>query len=119
VTAWVGDWLRAFGLTLAVEAIVAGPMLRRGDASPGRCVAAVFFANLTTHPLVWFLVPGIAVSYAARLGISEAGAVALEAGVYLLIWPGLGSRRALLVSLLANGASLAVGLVLRAAHLLP
>jgi hypothetical protein len=119
VTPWVVDWLRAFGVTLVVEAIVAVPFLRPGESRVGRRVAAVLLANLTTHPLVWFLFPGLAAGYATRLAMSEAFAIVVEAGAYALVLPGLGPRRALLVSVLANCASVAVGLVLRAMRLLP
>ena len=119
MTAWVVDWLRAFGLTLAAEALVAVPLLRRSGAGLGRRLAAVLFANLTTHPLVWFLFPALTVGYPTRLAVSETFAVGLESCAYLVIWPGLGPRRAVLVSVLANAASVAVGLALRTAHLLP
>jgi hypothetical protein len=113
VTAWVIDWLCAFGVTFAVEATVALPLLRPSEASLGRRLAAVALANLATHPLVWFLFPGLALTYTKRLVLSETFAVLVETGVYLVIWPALGPRRTALVAVVANGASLTLGLLLR------
>jgi hypothetical protein len=118
VTTWVIDWLRAFGVTFAAETLVALPLLRPSQASLRRRLAAVALANLATHPLVWFLFPGLALPYTLRLVLSETFAVVLETGAYLVIWPALGPRRATLVAVLANGASLVCGLFLRSARLL-
>jgi hypothetical protein len=118
VTVWVADWLRAFGVTLAVEAAVAVPALRRTEPRLARLMATVALANLATHPLVWFLFPGLAVGYLPRLIGSETFAVVVEAGTYAFVLERLGVRRATVVSLAANAASVAVGLVLRRAHLL-
>jgi hypothetical protein len=119
VTAWVGDWVRAFGLTVTAEMVVAVPLLRRAESSVARRAAVVLLVNLATHPLVWFLFPGLALGYATKLAMSEVFAVGVEAGAYGLIVRSLGAPRGLLVSLLANGASLALGLALRATHLVP
>lgn len=118
MTAWVADWLRAFGLTVAVELLVAVPALRRTQPRLGRLFAAVALANLATHPLVWFLFPGLALGHLPRVILSETFAVTLEAGVYAFVLERLGGRRAALVSLLANAASVAVGLAARRANLL-
>jgi hypothetical protein len=116
VTAWVVDWLRAFGLTVATEAIFAAPLLRRSESSLARRLGAVLLVNLATHPLVWFLFPGLALPHATRVGLSETFAVGCEAAAYLVIWPALGARRAVLVAVVANAASLACGLLLRSAR---
>lgn len=137
MTAWVTDWLLAFGTTLVVElaivlAILRAPLrslwphlLRRpprksspaADAPrPGRIIAAVALANLATHPLVWFLFPGLTLPYLTRVVLSEIFAVAIEAPAYSLTLPRLAPRRALLMSLLANGASLLLGWGLRVLH---
>ncbi len=118
MTAWAVDWLRAFGVTVAAEAIVAVPLLRRSESGLGRRFAGVVLVNLTTHPLVWFLFPGLALPYTTRLVLSETFAVGFETCAYWVIWPALGPRRAVLVSLVANAASLACGLLLRSARLL-
>ena len=114
MTFWVTAWLRAFGLTLFIELPVATARRcsRRSRCAPRRRGAAVIAANLATHPLVWFLFPGLALGRPARLALSEAWAVVAEAAIYLTVWPALRLRRALFVSLVANGASAVAGLVL-------
>jgi len=114
VTAWVADWLRAFAVTSVVEALVATPLLGRAERSWARRLGVVLLVNLATHPLVWFLFPGLAARHAVRVALSEAWALAAEGGAYLVVLPSLGARRAFAISLLANGASFAVGLLLSA-----
>ena len=110
MTFWVVNWLRAFGLTLVVELPVAALLLATVEPRPARRLAVIALANLATHPLVWFLFPGLALGHGARLALSEAWAFIAELAIYLLVWPALRFRRAALTSLAANGASLAVGL---------
>jgi len=112
VTFWVSDWLRAFAVTLLAEIPVATPLLAGVEKRIARRIAIVIVANLATHPLVWFLFPGLAAGRGLRLALSEAWAFAAELAIYMLIWPALRLRRAALVSLLANGASVAAGLAL-------
>jgi hypothetical protein len=112
VTFWVGEWLRMFALTLATELAVTVPLLRAVESSRRRRIVVVTIANLVTHPLVWFLFPGLALGRSARFSLSEAWAVLAEAAVYLAVWPPLRLRRALLVSLAANGVSVGAGLML-------
>jgi len=113
VTFWVTAWLRAFGLTLLVELPLAIWLLAPVEPKPMRRVAVVVLANLATHPLVWFLFPGLALGAATRFALSEAWAFGAETAIYLIVWPSLRPRRAALISLIANAASVAVGLVLR------
>jgi hypothetical protein len=110
VTFWVVNWLRAFGLTLAVELPIAAPLLATAEPRPARRMAVIALANLTTHPLVWFLFPGLRLGHGTRLALSEAWAFTAELAIYLLVWPALRFRRAALASMAANGASFAVGL---------
>ena len=110
MTFWGINWLRAFGLTLIVELPIAAPLLSAAEPLLGRRLAVIALANLATHPLVWFLFPGLALGHGARLALSEAWAFVAELAIYLLVWPALRFRRALLASLAANGASFAVGL---------
>jgi hypothetical protein len=112
VTYWIANWLRAFALTLIVEIPIATPLLAAVEARIGRRVAVVVVANLATHPLVWFLFPGLSLGSAARLALSEAWALLAEIAIYMLVWPALRARRAALVSVAANGASLAAGIVI-------
>ena len=60
-----------------------------------------------------FLIPALRFAYATRVTWSEAWAVVIELGAYLVIWPTIGLRRAALVSFCANGASFFIGLMLR------
>lgn len=108
------EWLRAFALTLAIESIVAVPLLAKVESRRWRLVAFVAFANLATHPIVWFVFPELPISTAASLALAEAFAVAVEAALYRLAFEKIDARRALLVSLLANLASFALGWILRA-----
>jgi hypothetical protein len=111
-----GGWVRAFLLTLLVEEVVVLAMTR-GDAEPrGRRAALVLFANLATHPSVWFFFPLALRDDSSRLIASEAWAVLLEAAFYWLTMK-MTESRALAVSAIANGASLGIGLLVRAAGL--
>lgn len=97
-------WLVAFAFTQAVEA----PLYLR--ATGGRWLVALG-ASAVTHPVVWFVFPALLPhSYGWMLAAAESFAVLVEAG-WLLAFR---VPRALLLSLLANGASLAAGFVLRA-----
>lgn len=112
MTFWVADWLRAFGLTLLVEVPVAAPLLARADARLARRIAVVAVANLATHPLVWFLFPGLTFGRGARFALSEAWAAGAEIAIYMLFWPSLRLGRAAVVSLAANAASVVIGAAL-------
>jgi hypothetical protein len=111
VTFWVVNWLRAFGLTLVVELAIALPLLAPVEPRLSRRASAVLAANLATHPLVWFLFPGLAIGAGARLALSEVWAVLAELAIYRIVWPALSIRRATMVSAAANAASLVAGLV--------
>jgi hypothetical protein len=117
VTFWIADWLRAFAVTLLVEIPIATPLLAIVERGAARRIAIVIFANLATHPLVWFLFPGLAWRPPVRIALSEAWALLAEIAIYKLVWPSLRGRRAALVSLAANAASAAAGFAL--ARLLP
>jgi len=112
VTFWIADWLRAFAITLVAEIPIATPLLAAVERSVGRRIAIVVVANLATHPLVWFLFPGLAFGKPVRFALSEAWAVLAEIVVYKLVWSSLRLRRAALISLAANAASVAVGFAL-------
>ncbi|HVU04942.1 MAG TPA: hypothetical protein VHE30_24495 [Polyangiaceae bacterium] len=108
------EWARAFALTLVVEWAVAIPLLRRFGASLPRVVALVTFAQLVTHPVVWFVLPGLPVPRLAFLVVAETWAWLGEALFYAVTLPALPRRRALGVALLANATSLGLGLAARA-----
>ena len=98
-------WARAFLFTQVVEVPI---YLRGTDGRWGTSLLASTF----THPVVWFLIPGWvpdAWGYWGMVAVAELFAVGAEAA--WLYWRGV--RRALLWSLLANGASSLFGLLLR------
>jgi hypothetical protein len=111
----VTSWLAAFAFTVAIEVPLV-VLATRGTPWPAwrRAVIAAF-AQLATHPLVWFVFPYIQ-SLAGResLWLSEVFAWIAEAGLYAIAIPGVRPLRALGVSALANGISLGIGLVLQA-----
>jgi hypothetical protein len=107
-------WFGAFALTIAVELVVAVPLLEPSGAGRLNRAGIVALVNLATHPLVWFLFPALPLSAAERLASSESFALFVETIAYMLVWPKLRPGRAFATSALANGASLAVGLSSRA-----
>jgi len=109
---YIGQWLVAFALTVGVEVVVAVPLLRGTGSSRLRRLGAVVLANLATHPVVWFVLPELGLGRGATLA-SEAWAVTIELFAYRVVFQ-LPYLRALGVAALANGASFAVGLVVRA-----
>jgi hypothetical protein len=106
-------WFRAFLLTLAVEAPIVALLLRRLEPSRTRLLVLVLFANLATHPAVWFVftqlfligTPGYVVA-------AEGWAVGAEAVFYWSAFRGVSVRRAIAVSLVANLASFLAGRLL-------
>ncbi|WP_438042127.1 hypothetical protein [Sorangium sp. So ce128] len=110
----VAAWARAFAFTLLIELAVASPLLGAAERARGRRAALVAVANLASHPAVWFIFPALAIGATARLALSELWAVLLELGVYRLALRELPATHAIAASALANGASLGLGLLLRA-----
>lgn len=103
-------WLAAFLLTLAVEIPVAAFLLRRAAPDRLRLALLVVFANLATHPIVWFVLSQVAlVGTWAYIVLAEIWAIAAEALFYWVTLRGLPARRALAVSVAANVSSFLVG----------
>lgn len=98
-------WLAAFLFTQLVEV----PIYVRGL---GVRPAVAFGASLLTHPLLWLAVshPAAPGSHLQRVVVGEIAVCLIEALYFRL----RGVRRALPWSLLANAASLALGLISRA-----
>jgi hypothetical protein len=113
---YVALWARAFAYTLGLELVVAVPLLRASEPSRGRRLGAVVFANLASHPIVWFVVPALGLGR-AQVPVSEAWAVACEACIYALVMTRASRLRALTVALVANGVSFGMGMALRSAGL--
>ena len=82
--------------------------------SSGLGGARILFANLATHPAVWFIIPEFPCSYRTQIVISELWAPLIEGAVYTLAFRGVSAKRAFAVSILANGFSFGVGVALRA-----
>ncbi len=110
-------WGRAFVVTVTVELGVLVPWLRVAEPRLLRRGAIVLLGQMATHPWVWFVLPALPFAHAVYWAIAETFAVLVEAVLYRLTLP-LSWRRALLVSFVANAASVGVGLMLRAAHML-
>ncbi|AKT37455.1 hypothetical protein [Chondromyces crocatus] len=97
-------WLSAFLFTQCVEMPIYARCARTGWGP-------AFGASALTHPIVWFVMPELLPgNYWVMVAVAEAFAVVAEA-VYLRF--GFRLERALLWSLLANGASFSIGLLSR------
>jgi hypothetical protein len=110
---YVALWARAFTLTVGLELLIATWFLPR-DATRSRRVGAVVFANVASHPAVWFVFPELFARWEVALVLSELWALGSEVLIYKLVFPTLEWRKALAASALANGGSLLLGLILRA-----
>ncbi len=109
----VSDWFTAFILTVAVEIPVALFLLRRVEPDRLRLVILVAFANLATHPAVWFVFTQLfLVGTPEYILAAESWAIAVEALFYAVTIRGISPRRAIAVALAANVASIAVGRLL-------
>ena len=109
----VDAWFRAFLLTLAVEVPIAALLLRRFEPSWPRLLVLVIFANLASHPAVWFVFTQLLlIGTPEYLVVAEGWAVTCEALFYWAAFRGLPVRRAIVTSLAANAASFLVGQLL-------
>ncbi len=104
----ISAWLAAFALTQLVEV----PIYRYGARASW---STALLASTFTHPVVWFVFPLLtSLSYWQMVACAELFAVLFEAA-WLRIRGIDGVRRALGWSLLANAASVVIGLGLRSA----
>ncbi|MCA9493541.1 MAG: hypothetical protein KC621_26600 [Myxococcales bacterium] len=104
-------WGTAFLLTQLVEMPIYAIGTRDSELSVPWRVAVAFGASALTHPIVWFVLRDLLeqrLGFWAYFAIAETFAVLVEA-LYLR-WFEI--RRALLWSLVANGTSASVGLLL-------
>jgi hypothetical protein len=109
----VTGWFAAFVLTLAVEAPIVAFLLRRAEPSLVRLGVLIVFANLATHPVVWFAITQLFL--VGTLGytlVAETWAVAAEALFFWVAIRGLSVRRALAVAVAANATSWLAGRVI-------
>ena len=122
----MSQWL-ALLLTVAIEVpLVWGLAVLRGWARGARVslLLAGIGVNLATHPLLWLAELALQdrlVAFRAGIGLAVlgvSGLLTLEAGVVLVeaigyaVVVGLGFRRGLIASLLANATSLVIGIFL-------
>jgi len=101
-------WFIAFLLTLAIECPIAVALLRRADR-PARLFGLAFFANLATHPSVWFVFPELGLPRPVWLTLAEAFAFLAEAAFFRLTVPRAGWRLAVIAALAANATSYVLG----------
>ena len=103
-------WFAAFVLTLAVEVPIAGYLLRRVEPDRLRLALLLVFANLATHPIVWYVITQLfLIGTWEYVLVAESWAVAVEAVFYAVAFRGLDPRRAIAVAVVANGASFIAG----------
>jgi hypothetical protein len=109
------EWFRAFVLTAIIEIPIVVALTRKSPFATWRRAGIALFAQLATHPAVWFVFPQI-VGLTGResLGLSELWAWLAEGSLYALAIPGVRPVRAFGASALANGASFGLGLALHA-----
>ena len=105
-------WLIGFGLTLALEAPVVLTLLGPGEPRWLRRVSLFVFANLATHPLVWFFFPLLPCARPASLTLSELWAFGAEAFCFATLGERISARRAATTSLVANATSFSLGWLL-------
>jgi hypothetical protein len=103
-------WFAAFLLTVAVEIPVAAYLLRRSEPDRLRLVVLVVFANLATHPIVWYVITQpFLVGTWQYVVVAETWAIAAESVFYAVTVPAASPRRAVAVAVLANVASFLAG----------
>ncbi len=106
----ISAWFTAFVLTLAVEAPVVWLLVRRAEPNLVRLGLFVLFANLATHPAVWYVFTQLFLVGTPEYTLAaETWAIAAEAVFYGVTIQGLGGRRAITVAVAANAASFLVG----------
>jgi hypothetical protein len=111
----LASWPAAFLVTVLVEVPIMVAVLRATPAPAWKLATTALVAQLATHPVVWFVFPQIgALSHGQSLWVSELWAWLVEAWLLARALPGVGPIDAAGVSALANGASLGVGVLIRA-----
>jgi hypothetical protein len=76
-----------------------------------RCLFAGFFASFATLPYLWFVLPAFVHSYPVQVTAGESGVFVIEAAAYMFLLD-LPLRRTVVLSFLANLASVIAGLFL-------
>jgi len=105
-------WFPAFALTVAVEVPLVVALTRQSKRAWERRAGVSLFAQLMTHPIVWFVFPMIpGMTRYTTLALSELWAWLAESALYAVTLVSPSVLRAVAVSALANGASLAIGFI--------
>lgn len=111
---WFADWLEAFVFTQVLEMPIYWWVFRKHKVPLALVMSAQ--PTLLTHPVVWFVWPRLPTDYWTMVACAEAFAVLAEMCIALFII-GRTSRVSLrlcfALALLANAASLGLGLLLR------
>ena len=107
------EWLAAFLLTLAVEVPIGMVLLRHAEPDLRRLFFLVIFANLVTHPAVWFIFTQLFLIGTPQYTLAaETWAVVVEAMFYFVTIRGLSPTRAVTVAVAANAASFVIGQII-------
>jgi hypothetical protein len=110
----VDEWFPAFALTCLAEGLVVLPAFWRSRVEPARLLVLLVFANLATHPAVWFVFTQLfLVGTIEYVVAAEVWAVAAEAVFWWAVLPGVGLRRVAGVAVAANALSFVLGRVLQ------
>lgn len=111
----IEEWFPAFVLTVLVEGVVVLYGFRDAGVALLRLALLILFANLATHPAVWFVFTQLfLVGTVAYLVAAEGWAIGMEALFYWAVLPGLSPRRVIAVAVAANAASFAIGRAINA-----
>ena len=106
----ISGWFTAFVLTLAIEIPIAAFLLRRAEPDRLRLVVLIVFANLATHPAVWYVFTQLFLVGTLEYTLAvEAWAIGAEVVFYWAAIRGLPVRRAIGVAVVANAASFLAG----------
>ena len=106
---YVLRWLSAFLFTVALEVPIVAWLTRPTQKNLGRRVALAVCAQCASHPAVWFIFPTLGLKYWNMIMLAECWAVLSETLIYFGLNEKLSLRRALLISLCANGLSYGLG----------
>jgi hypothetical protein len=104
-SAYVGSWAFAFAVTLLIELPIVLRVLRPSGLPTSTLFAICLIANLTTHPVVWFVFPFLGLGTVGAFLLSEVWAFGLEIWVYDAAVRSVSKRRSIAASVAANLAS--------------
>jgi hypothetical protein len=106
----ISEWVRAFGLTLAVEAPIAWLLLRPAISDAVRFAVLFTTVNLATHLGVWYVLTQLFLIGTFEYAVAAEGwAITAEAVFYAAAFPAITARRAFAVATAANLTSFLVG----------